>query len=204
MNKKLLTVTAMFAFASLTSTTTFANSDNTTLNYNTKPTNSVLQQTKEAVSDSSIIATVKAKLARNKLLSVFNISVKTAEGNVQLSGKVDSDMQYEEAVMLAQSTNGVKDVDAEHLMVKDSNQPIEDTYITAKIKGQLLKDKMMGKNVQSWPVSVETKNGVVFLKGKVDSDAQKENIERAIKDVDGVKSVRSYISVKQDNEENVE
>ncbi len=193
--KKVILPAAALMVASLSVSTIFAESGNAMTKNDSNPINTAVQKAKKVVSDTMITGTVKAKYAKSDLLSALNIEVKTVAGTVQLSGMVDTDMQYEQAVMLADSVEGVKNVEAEMLKVKDSQQPMKDTYITAKIKGQLLKDKVMGKNVQVWPVSVETKNGVVYLKGDVDSDAQKENILKSVKAVAGVKSVESDIKV---------
>jgi hyperosmotically inducible protein len=110
-------------------------------------------------------------------------------------GEVNTDLQYEEAVSLAQSIDGVTDVNADKLQVKASKAPMDDTYITAK--GIILKEKLFGsKSVEYWPVKIETKDGVVYLSGVVDTDDNRTNIVTLIEGINGVKSVKSAITVK--------
>jgi len=52
------------------------------------------------------------------------------------------------------------------------------------------------KDIEYWPVSVETKNGVVYLTGTVDTSTQKTNIENLVKTIKGVKSVNSTLTNK--------
>jgi len=61
-----------------------------------------------AVDDSTISAKVKAKLFADDQLSGFAISVKTFEGEVTLTGAVESAEQKERATDIVQSVYGVK------------------------------------------------------------------------------------------------
>lgn len=199
--KKVIFPAAALVVASLSANITFAQSGNGMIKNDSNPINTAVQKTKKGIKDTMITGIVQSKFAKNDLLNALKINVKTVNGNVQLSGMVDTDMQYEQAIMLADSVEGVNNVEAKSLKVKDSQQPVKDTYITAKVKGQLLKDKVMGKNIKVWPVSVETKNGVVYLKGEVESDTQKDSILKSVKSVEGVKSVKSDITISSDDNE---
>jgi hyperosmotically inducible protein len=149
------------------------------------------------LSDTAITAKIKALYILSPLIKTLNISVVTTNDNVTLTGQVSTDLQYEEAVSLAQSIDGVRDVDADKLQVKESSAPLADTFITAKAKGTILKEKLFGsKSVEYWPVSIETKDGVVYLIGTVDTDDQRANIVTLIEGIHGVKSVKSAITVK--------
>ena len=149
------------------------------------------------VNDSSITNTIQKDYSQDKLLHPFDINVSTTNGIVNLSGQLDTDMQYQQAVSLAESTDGVADVKADNLTVKDSKSPLSDTYITAKIDGLLLKGATIGdKDVKFTNVNVETTNGVVYLSGTVENKAQINNIIEIANRVDGVKSVKSVLKVK--------
>lgn len=149
------------------------------------------------ISDSTITSNIQKDYSQDKLLSPFNIKVTTTNGIVNLSGNLDTDMQYQKAITLAESTEGVEDVKVDNLNVKDSKSPISDTYITAKIDGLLLKGATIGdKDVKFTNVDVETTNGVVYLSGMVDNQAQINNIISIANSVDGVKSVKSDLKVK--------
>lgn len=149
------------------------------------------------VSDTAITAKVKMLYAKSPEVKGSNISVTTVNHTVLLSGKVHTDEEYDRAVSLASSVSGVNEVDASKLAVTASKSPVSDTYITAKVKGALLKEKLFGdKDVEYWPVKVETKNGIVYLTGKVDTTIQKDNAAAIIKRVKGVKRVESTVTVK--------
>lgn len=158
--------------------------------------------TSTTMNDSAITEQVKALFQKNTLLGGKNIAVETKNHQVMLSGKVDTDMEYERAVSLAESVQGVNEVNADNLVVKDSKSPLADTYITAKVKGSLMKEKLFGdKEIEYWPVTVETKNGVVYLAGTVDTDAQRNNIVSIVEKVKGVKSVKSALTTGAKNTE---
>jgi hyperosmotically inducible protein len=82
--------------------------------------------------------------------------------------------------------------------VKDeANQSIKsyagDTATTSELKAQLLADDI----VPSRNVKVETTDGVVQLSGEVKTQAQSERAESIAKAIDGVKSVKNDLVVKQ-------
>lgn len=148
-------------------------------------------------SDKEMTAKIEALYATSPLLKSSKIEVQSNDNNISLKGALTTDMQYEKAVSLAQSVPDVIDVKVDELKVKESKAPIADTYITAKVKGMLMKEKLFGsKAVEYWPVSIETKNGVVYLVGKVDTEEQGKNIANIAKSINGVKSVNNIITVK--------
>ena len=67
----------------------------------------------------------------------------------------------------------------------------EDAMITPKVKTKLTTDR--AKNLVS--VNVDTKDGVVHLKGTVPNDQAKAEAERLAKDTDGVLSVTNDLKV---------
>ncbi len=73
----------------------------------------------------------------------------------------------------------------------DEKTPINDTWLTAKTKIALAADG----RVKGRQIDVETTQGVVMLRGKVDSDAAKDAAEDITKKLDGVKSVKNDLEV---------
>ncbi len=69
-----------------------------------------MDSTGEVVSDSWITTKVKSDLAVEKDVSAMNISVKTVDGVVTLSGKASSQAEADKAVRVAGQINGVKSV----------------------------------------------------------------------------------------------
>ncbi len=67
----------------------------------------------EYVDDATITTRVKAKFAKDPVVSAMAISVETLKGTVQLSGFAKSSLEKNKAEALARQTPGVKDVDNE-------------------------------------------------------------------------------------------
>jgi hyperosmotically inducible protein len=74
---------------------------------------------------------------------------------------------------------------------QDAKTGITDSWLTAKTKVALYADE----RVKGGQVSVETVNGTVTLRGKVDSDDAKAAAVSVAQAVDGVKSVRNDLQV---------
>lgn len=141
--------------------------------------------------DSTITAKVKAALVDHESIKSTDISVKTDQKVVTLSGFVESQAQAEEAVKVAKGVEGVTSV-SDKLHVRDSKDTsvkgyAGDTAITSEVKAKLLADDI----VPSRKVKVETTEGVVQLSGTVDSLAQSDRAESIAKAIDGVKSVKN-------------
>lgn len=67
----------------------------------------------------------------------------------------------------------------------DSAQPVNDTWITTKVKADL----MASSDVPGTTIDVDTTNGVVKLSGTVDSKAKHDKAVSVAKGIKGVKSV---------------
>lgn len=66
----------------------------------------------DASSDAAITAKIKAKLAVDRDLSAFGISVNTTDGRVTLAGNVQSHDQIGKAMLIALETDGVREVNS--------------------------------------------------------------------------------------------
>jgi osmotically-inducible protein OsmY len=75
------------------------------------------QSTGEYVDDSVITAKVKGELAADKAISLYQISVETYRGVVQLGGFVNTQEDVDKAVGIAEKVVGVKEV-KNGLMIK--------------------------------------------------------------------------------------
>src|SRR5690606_18128039 len=146
--------------------------------------------------DSSITAKVKAALVDHESIKSTDISVKTDNKVVTLSGFVESQTQAEEAVKVAKGVQGVSSV-SDKLHVRDSKESsvkgyAGDAATTSEIKAKLLADDI----VPSRMVKVETTDGVVQLSGTVENQAQSDRAESIAKAIDGVKSVKNDLKTK--------
>lgn len=147
--------------------------------------------TDHTIEDNVITAKIDFKVAMDKSISIFKVKISTLNGIVTLSGMVDSVSHAEALVEIAQGTDGVVDVNTDHLQVKHSQRPIIDTLITAKIKALLIKN-----NVYSATIHVETNNGVAYLTGTAKNQGDIDTTIKTAKLVRGIKSVDSRLEVK--------
>jgi hyperosmotically inducible periplasmic protein len=68
-----------------------------------------------------------------------------------------------------------------------SDQPVNDTWITTKVKSSLLADN----DVSGLDIEVETVNGVVTLSGQVEQQSQIDEAARIARDIEGVTRVET-------------
>jgi len=75
--------------------------------------------------------------------------------------------------------------------IKADETPMNDSWLTSKTKIALFADG----RVKGRQINVETQQGEVILRGKVDSDAAKLAAEEIAKGIDGVKMVKNDLQV---------
>jgi len=71
-----------------------------------------------SINDADIINRIKTEYAQDKLLQSLDIRVTAHKGVVSIIGKVYTDAQHKQAVMLALSAHGVEDVNTYNLIMK--------------------------------------------------------------------------------------
>ena len=166
-----------------------------------RPAHATSERTfREKVSDATITASVKSKLLWNSHTDGLDIHVDTNNGKVTLTGSAATGAEKELAGQIAADTNGVVGVnnaialsDKPHATAKvesageNAEQAVSDTWVTSKVKSSL----MFTRGVSSFDIDVSTLNGVVSLKGVVDSTAERELAVRVARDVRGVKKVEA-------------
>lgn len=157
---------------------------------------SSLNKVGDFMDDSTITARVKAALIDDKNIRSSDISVKTENKVVTLSGSVDSAEQKDLAVNAAKTVKRVTTVNDQLNVVAEKSASLEgyagDTAITSQVKAKLLADDI----VPSRKVTVETRDGTVHLSGTVDSRQQADRAADIAKAVSGVKNVENNLSVK--------
>lgn len=145
--------------------------------------------------DSTITARVKAALIDDKSIRSTDISVKTENKVVTLSGTVESAEQKSQAVSAAKGVEGVSSVSDKLAVAGEKSVSLKgyagDTAITSEVKAKLLADDI----VPSRKVTVETSNGVVHLSGTLESSKQVDRAADIAKAVTGVKSVKNDLKV---------
>lgn len=143
--------------------------------------------------DALITTEVKAKLLEEKDIPSAHIHVTTKEGVVFLSGNVDTHLQLHKAVEVASSVEHVVDVIDSDLKIKDSKSFLSDASITAKVKGKIRHLYLHKRISEGYDLHVETINGVVHIFGHVAKSSDIEVITAFVKEIKGVKSVKTNI-----------
>lgn len=91
----------------------------------------------------------------------------------------------------AQQSTTDKMMDKTKGATEEAKTAVSDSWITSKTKIALYSDE----RVKGTQVSVDTKNGVVHLRGKVDSDQAKTAAADVAKGIEGAKSVKNDLQV---------
>lgn len=153
----------------------------------------------QGVEDASITTAIKSKLMWSKSTDGRDVAVETKNGRVKLEGTTTNKSTHDNAGRLALSTRGVTSVnnqlkidtvkpnvgDKAKSEVKEIKQDISDSWITTKVASTF----MYSSNVSGSDIHVTTDKGVVTLKGKVDSGAERALAIELADNVRGVKSV---------------
>ncbi len=155
----------------------------------------------QKVEDANVTAKVKSQLLWNSNTDGLDITVKTRNGVVMLSGYVKSDAESQLAEQIARNTSDVRDVQnqlqvdkqkvtldvAAERKTEEAAQAITDGWITTKVKSALL----YNRTVDGSDINVDTQDGVVTLRGRVDSDFERKQAISIAGSVKGVKSVKA-------------
>jgi osmotically-inducible protein OsmY len=137
-----------------------------------------------------------------------NIDVDTKDGVVTLRGTVGSYSERLLAAAIARNTDGVRELNDEMTIdskardregngravresVGTAGQRIEDTWITTKIQSKFFIDDQ----IKARQVDVDTKNGVVTLRGSVATVSAKTAAENLAVETDGVTHVNNELTI---------
>ena len=140
--------------------------------------------------DDLITNEVKSLLNKEADIPTKKLKISTKDGVVLLGGTVDTRLQADRIVELANSVDEVKDVDTYSLKVVSSNQYLTDAFITSAVKGKLIWLVRHDKIGKTSHFHVETTNGNVHVFGKVEDNKNISIITREIGRIKGVKQVR--------------
>ena len=155
-----------------------------------------------------LTAKIQSKYFLDDLVKLRNIDVATQNGVVTLSGAVASDAERRQAVALARTTEGVREI-ADRLKVDPSAvvasddpatavplAPVADLrrpdpWITMKVQAQYFLDPQ----TKGHEISVDTTRGVVLLEGSVETAEQKRHAEQIARETEGVTRVVNQLTV---------
>src|SRR3569833_191037 len=138
-----------------------------------------------AITDTAITTKVKAKLIGEESLKQSDISVSTTNGVVTLTGSATSSDAKALAAKLARGVDGDTKTPTSSKAVDDTKRAVSDSWITTKVKSELLANSMS----KGFKISVTTTHGVVVLTGALANQDAIDNVKDLAEKVDGVKSV---------------
>ena len=155
------------------------------------------QSAGEVIDDSVLTSKVKVALIDDPTTKAGQINVETYRGVVQLGGFVDNAKQKSQATTVARSITGVKEVRNDLVISTkphaSTGQDYDDSMLTASVKSKLTEDA----DTKAHQINVGTEKGVVQLTGFVDSTTMKSKAGEIARSVDGVKSVRNDLEIRQ-------
>jgi osmotically-inducible protein OsmY len=133
------------------------------------------------------------------------ISVNVKNGKVTLKGTVDTQIDKEDLEKDIRNMEGVRSLDSQLSVQepgkaedREENRYPQDTY-SNKADQQLnlkIRDKISGILWDSYKdVSLNTKNGVVVLEGRVSNLKDQQSLMNKIQKIEGVKSVKSNLRI---------
>lgn len=174
----------------------------------------------QPVTDTWITTKVKTALTTLEGVDSSGVSVETNNGVVTLTGSARSQSSVNAMKDAAMRVKGVSSVNTSALRVgtmdnggtmdgagmtandgdmdavtQDSQQPVQDTWITTKVKTKL----HTVDGLDNSDIAVETSNGIVTLSGTTDTQSEYDAAVAAAKSIKGVKDVHaSLLTVQAD------
>jgi len=139
--------------------------------------------------DNRIESSAKKSYVFKTYLKNDNVKIQSNDGAVTLTGTVSEESHKALAREAVVSLPGVKSVE-NNLEVKGENADrYSDAWLITKVKSTLL----FHQNVNAAATEVLAKDGIITLRGKASSLAQKDLTTEYAMDIDGVKSVNNEL-----------
>ncbi|AVD80679.1 transporter [Pseudomonas sp. SWI6] len=155
----------------------------------------------DPVNDARLEGALQTALALNSMLNPFRIEVEVDGQQARLAGEVENEVERQLAEKVALATRGIEEVDNQlrinadlverPLELRAYAQRLEDATLAAKIKARLL----WSHTTEQAPIDVQSSEGVVTLRGKVDSAQAKELAGVLARTTEGVYLVNNLVSL---------
>ena len=149
-------------------------------------------------SDAWIADQVEESFVSHRSAAASDAGVDVRAGVVRLSGVTVSESHRAEATAYARTVPGVKGVDNRMKVAgtavavrSTALDRMNDAGITVRVKAALLRRHP----AEAFKTKVATRNGVVVLKGRVASEAEKDGISRIAGELDGIAAVDDRLIV---------
>jgi len=145
------------------------------------------------VDDVVIASKIDALLIAEKEMPSRWVSVEVIDSVVWLTGYLPSQHHIDRAVHICRTVKGVMDVKSElHVGEPSTGSLFSDSWITTKIKANLLEDK----TVSGFGIHVETVDGKVYLQGIVKNSEQRYRAKEIVRKTSGVTAIVDLLQVR--------
>ncbi len=155
------------------------------------------RSTGTVVDDAGIKLALDAQFLQQDVKDLFrNVDTHVKEGRVMLTGDVDKPDSKVQAVQIAWKVKGVKEV-IDEIQVNDQTGVMDyaqDSWIANQIRTKLL----LEKNLRSVNYNVEVVNGIVYLMGIAQDQAELDKASYIASTTSHVKQVISHVILKDD------
>ncbi len=142
-------------------------------------------------SDKDVETSVQQSYNFKTYLKGDDITVKSKDGVVTLTGTVSEESHKLLAEETVASQPGIKSVKNQLKIKDEAPAEFSNAWLVAKVKTTLL----FHRNVDAVATKVSVDDGTVTLRGKTVNEAQKELTTEYAKDVEGVKAVNNEMTV---------
>lgn len=145
-------------------------------------------------SDEKITFVIKEKFLEDDMVKYNDFDAASYEGHVYVLGEYESHSQVDRAVAIAKSVEGVRTVTTYMLPKREHDYcgTTDNLEIYGRVKQKLVADNQ----IWSTNIDVKTVQCNVILLGIVGTAKEKADAYTHAKSVPGVRSVKSYITVK--------
>lgn len=155
----------------------------------------------DEIADARLEGSLKTALSLNRVLNPFRIEVQVKDQTVRLAGEVENEVERALAERVALATRGIDRVDnqlqvdpqlvEQPLELRAYAQRLEDETLAAIVRSRLVWSRI----TQKAPIEVQSREGVVTLRGKVDSVEAKELAGVLAEGTEGVYLVNNLVSL---------
>jgi len=168
------------------------------------------------VADAWVTTQIQAKYFADRDIKARYIDVSTSDRVVTVAGYVPSDEARRRVVQMAKDTNGVREVqdrlligrapqETDHALSRDTvattgriegaaataGEAIDDARVTTTIQSKYF----MSSTVKGRHIDVDSRGGIVTLRGEVGSEAEREEALRLARQTEGVQRVEDTLTV---------
>ena len=148
----------------------------------------------EHVDDATITTKVNDIIVKDQDAKYLKIDVTSTDGNVVLQGSIHDRTAEDRIVAKIRQIEGVKSVKSLLKLKGDTaGEYIDDSMITTKVNADIVKDP----DAHYFKIDVTTTQGDVVLQGFVNSRETESRLVAKIREIKGVKSVKSLLKIEE-------